>query len=54
MAKLNEQSIKIKISELLKDDEPNNVIIDNETVEQLVAVLQELVGDRRLIEIIRD
>lgn len=54
MAKLNEQTIKIKISELLRDDDPTNVIMDNETMHQLLVIVQELVGDRRLVEIVRE
>lgn len=52
MAKLNEETVKIKISELLKDTDQVAVILDTEILEQLLAVLQELVGDRRLVEVI--
>lgn len=51
MAKLNEQTITIKISELLKDNEPANDVLDADVLEQLIAVVQELAGDKRLVEI---
>lgn len=51
MAKLNEQTITIKISELLKDNEPANDVLDADVLEQLTAVVQELAGDKRLVEI---
>lgn len=54
MAKLNEEKITIKISEMLKDDQPTNIMLDTDTVEQLIAVLQELVGERRLVELIKE
>jgi hypothetical protein len=54
MAKLNEDAIVIKISELCRDDQPMESILDSVILEQLQAVIQELVGPNRLIEIIRD
>lgn len=53
MAKINEDAIVIKISELLRDDQPTAVILDGDVLEQLQAVIQELVGANRLVEIIR-
>lgn len=53
MAKINEDAIVIKISELLRDDQPAAVILDGDVLEQLQAVIQELVGANRLVEIIR-
>lgn len=54
MAKLNESMFVVKISELLKDsDEPSN-ILDTETLAQLEAVVQELAGSGKLVEIITE
>ena len=52
MAKLNEDIFVIKVSELLKDNEPASEIINEDVLEQVVAGLCE---DRQvLIEIIKD
>lgn len=54
MAKINEDAIIIKVSELLRDDQPEAVILDGDVVEQLQAVIQELVGANRLVEVIKN
>lgn len=54
MAKINEDAIIIKVSELLRDDQPEAVILDAEVVEQLQVVIQELVGANRLVEVIKN
>ena len=51
MAKLNEETIEIKISELLRDSEDTNPILDADTLQSLVAVIEQLVGERRVVEI---
>ena len=51
MAKLNQDKITITISEMVRDDEPTTVILDADVLEQLLAVVQELVGDKRLVEV---
>ena len=51
MAKLQEDTIAIKLSKLLKDTDHESPILTNETVEQLEIVLQELVGAGVLVEI---
>jgi ABC-type arginine transport system ATPase subunit len=51
MAKLNQDKITITISEMVRNDEPTALILDAEVMEQLLAVIQELVGDKRMIEI---
>lgn len=52
MAQLNESVIVVKISKLVKDGEAVTQLIDQDTVTNLEAVLEELVGDpRALIEI---
>lgn len=53
MAKLNEDTVIIKVSELLRDDQPNNVILDAELLVQLEEVIHQLVGDKCIVEIIR-
>ena len=52
MAKLNESMIVVKVSELLKDDSDAAPILDTETINSIEAVIQELVGAGKLVEII--
>jgi ABC-type histidine transport system ATPase subunit len=51
MAKLNQDKITITISEMVRDEQPTSVILDAEVLEQLLAVIQELVGEKRLVEV---
>jgi hypothetical protein len=51
MAKLNQDKITITISEMVRDDQPTAVILDAEVLEQLLTVIQELVGEKRLVEV---
>lgn len=51
MAKLHEEIIVIKVSKLVKDSEAADTIADAETVANLEAVVQELVGAGVLVEI---
>ena len=51
MAKLNQDKITITISEMVRDDQPTTVILDVDVMEQLLAVIQELVGEKRLVEV---
>jgi len=53
MAKLYEESITIKVSQLVPDAQANDVAtkLDKDTVDQLVAVIQELAGDKCLVEV---
>ena len=54
MAQLNESTLIVKISKLLKDDEELVNLVDADTVTNLEAVLEELIGDpKALIEIIK-
>jgi hypothetical protein len=53
MAKLNEDAVIIKVSELLRDDQPSAVILDTELIGQLEEVIQQLVGDKCMVEIVR-
>lgn len=51
MAKLNQDKITITISEMVRNEQPTSVILDADVLEQLLAVVQELVGEKRLVEI---
>lgn len=54
MAKLNEQVMVIKVSELIKDDQEPRLILDEDTIGQLEAVIGELAGPGKLVELIRE
>jgi len=50
MAKITSQNITISIKKLAKDDATDNpVFLDEETVKQLLEVIEQLVGDSNLI-----
>lgn len=51
MAKINESVMVIKVSELVADSAEPQPLLDQETVEQLQAVIAELVGGNALVEI---
>jgi len=51
MAQINQETIEIKISELLKDTDSVSPILDTDTLEQLLAVIEQLVGEKRLVEV---
>ena len=52
MAKIQEQTLKIKISKLLKDSEPENTeLLGSEEIQSLEAVIRELTEQGVLIEI---
>lgn len=52
MAKLHEESITIKISQLVPDKQKEiRPALLQDTIDQLLAVIQELVGDNCLVEI---
>ena len=54
MAKLNEQMLVIKVSELLKDNQPANEILSAEILGQLEHVIAELAGPGKVVEIIQE
>ena len=54
MAKLNEDMVVIKVSELLKDDDEQRKIMNPEIVNTIEAAVQELVGPGKLVEIIHE
>lgn len=51
MAKLHEEVIVVKVSKLLKDSESESTILDDETVVNIEAVIQELAGAGALVEV---
>jgi hypothetical protein len=52
MAKIAEEIVVIKLSKLVKDSEADSVqLINSETLTNLEAVAQELVGDGVVVEI---
>ena len=54
MAKLNEDMVVIKVSELLKDTDKQRKIMNPEIVNTIEAAVQELVGPGKLVEIIQE
>jgi|TARA_B110000503_G_scaffold30355_1_gene49195 hypothetical protein len=52
MAHLNEVTLVIKVSELLRDGEESRSILDAETINSIEQVIQELAGANKLVEII--
>ena len=54
MATVNTDTIEIKVSELLRDDQPNAAILDADTITQLIDIIQELVGDKRVMSFLKD
>jgi hypothetical protein len=51
MAKINEQTLVITLSQLVKDDTPTNPLLSPDVVAQLEAVVGELAGAGTLVEI---
>jgi hypothetical protein len=51
MAKINEQTLVITVSQLVKDDAPVSALLSTEVVAQLEAVVAELAGSGTLVEI---
>jgi len=54
MAKINETVFVVKVSELLKDDQQATAVFNDETLAQIQAVLEELAGPGKLVELIQD
>lgn len=52
MAQLNEDVVVIKVSQLLRDDEETQPILNEETCKQLQEVLEQLVPNS-MVEIAR-
>jgi len=53
MAKINTSTIVVTASKLVKSDADESILIDDELITQLEAVLTELIGGDALIEIER-
>jgi hypothetical protein len=51
MAKINEQTLVITVSQLVRDDAPTAELLNTEVVAQLEAVVAELAGAGTLVEI---
>jgi hypothetical protein len=51
MAKLNTQTLTIKISKLTRDDESCGDLIDSDTISQLESIITELAGSGVLVEV---
>ena len=51
MAKINEQTLVITLSQLVKDDADVQPLLSTEVVAQLEAVVGELAGTGTLVEI---
>ena len=54
MAKLNEDMVVIKVSELLKDSDEKRKIMGPDIVNTIEQAVQELVGPGKLVEIIQE
>lgn len=51
MAKIQEEIIIVKVSKLLRDNEPSQPIMGTDAVASLEAVIQELAGTNTLVEL---
>jgi hypothetical protein len=51
MAKINEQTLVITVSQLIKDDIEPSTLLSSEVIAQLEAVVSELAGSGTLVEI---
>ena len=51
MAKINEQTLVITVSQLVKDDAPIQALLSDDVIAQLEAVVGELAGASTLVEI---
>jgi len=51
MAKIQEEVLVVKLSKLLRDTDTETPVLNEETYEQLHAVLQELAGSGVLVEL---
>ena len=51
MAKINEQTLSIKLSQLLRDSDPEVLILNDEDLAMLIEALKSMVGDAVLIEL---
>ena len=54
MAKIHEELIVIKLSKLHKDNQSVGTLAGDETIANLEAVIQQLVGDDVIVEVIKE
>jgi hypothetical protein len=54
MAKIQEQHVVIALSKLKKDSDPDEILLPEEVLTSLEAVVQELVGDNVIVEIAKN
>lgn len=54
MAKIYEELIVIKLSKLHKDSQNVNTIANEEVVNNLEAIVQQLVGEDVVVEVIKE
>jgi len=50
MAKINEQQLTFKLSQLLRDDQAEQTIVSDEDLIVLIEALKSMVGEAVLIE----
>lgn len=51
MAKINQQTLVITVSELIRDDQDASPLLSDEVIAQLEAVISELAGAGVLVEV---
>jgi hypothetical protein len=51
MAKINEQTLTIKLSQLLRDNDPVQEIINDDNLVLLIEALKTMAGDAVMIEL---
>jgi len=51
MAKINEQRLNIKLSQLLRDQDESSKIVNNDDLDVLLEALGQIVGENVLIEL---
>lgn len=51
MAKMSQNTLVISVSKLLRDTEEDKSLVTPEIIEQLEAILVELVGEQAMVEV---
>lgn len=54
MAKIHEEVLVIKVSQLLKDNDDSVEIVDADLAENLETVIKELTGGDKLVEVYKE
>lgn len=52
MAKIIEEVVVIRLSKLVKDSEPGEIVVDNATLAGISDLVQQLVGENIVVELI--